>query len=117
MDLQRLLRQMVDEGVNSVVMEVSSHSLVLERVYGIEFAAAAFTNLTQDHLDFHKTFENYAAAKAILFQNSENAVINADDSYGGYMKDAATGKVITYGMNKGDVRAGECGTAYRRLCI
>ena len=105
MDLQRLLRQMVDEGVNSVVMEVSSHSLVLERVYGIKFAAAAFTNLTQDHLDFHKTFENYAAAKAILFQNSENAVINTDDRYGGYMKDAATGRVITYGMNKGDVRA------------
>lgn len=64
MDLHKLLREMADDGVDTVVMEVSSHSLVLKRVFGIAFAGAVFTNLTQDHLDFHGNFENYQAAKA-----------------------------------------------------
>lgn len=63
MDLQKMLRDMLDAGCDTVVMEVSSHSLVLKRVYGIRFAGAIFTNLTQDHLDFHTDMDDYANAK------------------------------------------------------
>lgn len=80
-ELQEILRMMADEGVDLVVMEVSSHSLDQERVYGIEFEVGGFTNLTQDHLDYHKTFENYLAAKRKLFERSGFAVVNADDPY------------------------------------
>ncbi len=79
-DLFALLRHMADEGCNSVVMEVSSHSLELARVTGIMFDVGVFTNLTQDHLDFHLTFDNYLAAKKKLFYVSKNAAINADDA-------------------------------------
>ena len=81
-ELYELLNQMVSEGVEYVIMEVSSHSLELFRVYGIEFLVGAFTNLTQDHLDFHKTMENYKNAKKKLFDVSKNAVINIDDAVG-----------------------------------
>ena len=67
-DLQALLRRMVDAGDTACVMEVSSHALELERVAGVRFAAAAFTNLTQDHLDFHPDMEHYYRAKARLFE-------------------------------------------------
>ena len=80
-DLQRTLRRMRDAGVELVIMEVSSHSLDQKRVYGIEFDTAAFTNLTQDHMDYHKTFDNYLMAKKKLFYSSKNAVINVDDVY------------------------------------
>ncbi len=92
-ELYELLSTMVSEGVEYVVMEVSSHSLELSRVYGIEFLVGAFTNLTQDHLDFHKTMENYQKAKMKLFDVSKNAVINTDDKagaeYAGYVGDTA----------------------------
>lgn len=96
MDLHKLLREMADDGVDTVVMEVSSHSLVLKRVFGIAFAGAVFTNLTQDHLDFHGNFENYQAAKALLFAASQNSAINIDDPHGDFMRKAAAGKVNTY---------------------
>jgi UDP-N-acetylmuramoyl-L-alanyl-D-glutamate--2,6-diaminopimelate ligase len=80
-ELHRLLRRMSDEGVQLCVMEVSSHSLDQRRVYGIEYDAAVFTNLTQDHMDYHKTFENYLAAKRILFTQSKFAVLNCDDPH------------------------------------
>ena len=80
-DLQRLLGQMVEEGVDLCVMEVSSHSLDQHRVHGIVYDVGIFTNLTQDHLDYHKTFENYLAAKKKLFQQSKFAVVNTDDAY------------------------------------
>ncbi|SUY47229.1 UDP-N-acetylmuramoylalanyl-D-glutamate--2, 6-diaminopimelate ligase [Clostridium putrefaciens] len=82
LELQCLLSEMVKEGTDYCVMEVSSHSLALDRVYGIKFKSSMFTNLTQDHLDFHKTFENYYNCKLKLFKNSEYATINVDDSYG-----------------------------------
>lgn len=82
LDLHKLFCEMVDQEVKYVVMEVSSHSLYLDRVYGIEFCEGVFTNLTRDHLDFHKTFENYYDAKLILFRNSRNSVINIDSDYG-----------------------------------
>ena len=81
-ELYGLLREMADAGCKYAAMEVSSHSLVLERVHGLHFAAAAFTNLTQDHLDFHKDMEHYFQAKALLFQRCDTAVLNLDDDWG-----------------------------------
>lgn len=81
-ELQQLLNEMVEEGVDTVVMEVSSHSLELHRVYGCNFEIGAFTNLTQDHLDFHETFENYFLAKSKLFKLCKTGFVNIDDSYG-----------------------------------
>jgi UDP-N-acetylmuramoyl-L-alanyl-D-glutamate--2,6-diaminopimelate ligase len=80
-ELQEILRMMADERVDLVVMEVSSHSLDQERVYGLQFEVGGFTNLTQDHLDYHKTFDNYLAAKKKLFERSAFAVVNADDPH------------------------------------
>ncbi len=82
MELQKLYADMVDAGCDSVIMEVSSHSLYLDKLYGVKFKVGAFTNLTQDHLDFHKTMDAYFDAKCKLFDMCENAVVNADDSYG-----------------------------------
>ena len=81
-ELQALLAQMYKSGCEYVVMEVSSQALVQNRLYGIHYDVAVFTNLTQDHLDYHKTMENYFDAKCILFENSTNVIVNADDSYG-----------------------------------
>lgn len=80
--LQELFADMVARGVTHVVMEVSSHALVLGRVNGTKFAAAGFTNLSQDHLDFHPTMEDYFEAKAILFDRAEKAVVCIDDEWG-----------------------------------
>ena len=80
-ELQRLFAQMRDAGCTHVVMEVSSHALALDRVYGVHYAVGIFTNLTQDHLDFHKTMEAYCDAKAILFRNCDAGVCNADDPW------------------------------------
>ncbi len=81
-ELNVLLSQMHKSGCEYVVMEVSSMALVQQRLYGIEFDVAVFTNLTQDHLDYHKTMEEYFKAKCILFENSKNIIVNADDEYG-----------------------------------
>ena len=78
-ELQALFARMRDAGCTHVIMEVSSHSLVLDRVHGIRFAVGTFTNLTQDHLDFHKTMEEYRRAKARLFAVSDRGGINLDD--------------------------------------
>lgn len=82
LELQELFASMVEKGCEYCVMEVSSHSLALDRVYGIEYEAGIFTNLTRDHLDFHKTFENYYAEKYKLFERSKYKIINIDDQYG-----------------------------------
>ena len=81
-ELHELFKNMVDAGVEYCVMEVSSHSLELDRVYGIQFEEGIFTNLSRDHLDFHKTFENYYNAKFKLFERSNHSIINLDDPYG-----------------------------------
>lgn len=99
-DLQKLIRQMADEGCTVLVMEVSSHSLDLKRVEGIHYDVGVFTNLTQDHLDYHKTLDNYRDAKKILFYNSKNAVINTDDSSGDYMMEGISAKVFSYGIRE-----------------
>lgn len=93
-DLHELFKRMEDAGSEYVVMEVSSHSLELDRVYGIEFECGIFTNLTRDHLDFHETMDNYAKAKAKLFDMSKTAVVNCDDSYSDVMLEKAK-NVIT----------------------
>jgi UDP-N-acetylmuramoyl-L-alanyl-D-glutamate--2,6-diaminopimelate ligase len=87
-NLNKLLNEMVEEGCDYVFMEVSSHALVQHRVAGIQFAGAVFTNITQDHLDFHGTFDNYIAAKKMLFDmlpSSAFALINVDDRRGNVM--------------------------------
>ena len=81
LDLQALFGQMRDEGCSYAVMEVSSHAIALDRVAGVHFAVAAFTNLTEDHLDFHKTMESYCDTKAELFARADKAVANKDDAW------------------------------------
>jgi len=82
LELQGLLAAMRDRGVRAVAMEVSSHALALDRVADIEFEIGALTNVTRDHLDFHETFEAYAAAKRSLFEHAANAVFGIDDALG-----------------------------------
>ena len=94
-ELQALFARMRDAGCTHVVMEVSSHALSLERVGGIRFDVAAFTNLTEDHLDFHKTMDAYCDAKAELFRRCDRAVINVDDPYARRMREAASCPVLT----------------------
>ena len=100
-ELHRLFAEMRDAGCTHVVMEVSSHALVLERVGAIRFAVGAFTNLTEDHLDFHKTMEAYAEAKAILMERCDRAVVNTDDPWAELMKKHAACPVLTYGIDSG----------------
>ena len=103
-DLQHQLREFVDSGGTHVVMEVSSHGLVMGRVNGILFDVAVFTNLGRDHLDFHGSYENYFAAKAQLFTPAltQHAVINADDKYGHLLIDVCEVGVTTFGRAVSD---------------
>jgi len=94
-ELQGLFARMRHSGCTHVVMEVSSHALTLERVGGVRFDIGAFTNLTEDHLDFHKTMEAYGEAKAELFRRCDRCVLNADDAWHPRMKDAAVGNVLS----------------------
>jgi UDP-N-acetylmuramoyl-L-alanyl-D-glutamate--2,6-diaminopimelate ligase len=96
LELAQILREMVDNDVEYLVMEVSSHSIVQHRIAGINFKIAAFTNLTHEHLDFHKTINEYANAKKMLFDGLAQdsiAVINADDKWGEYMVKYCKGSI------------------------
>ncbi len=107
-DLYRLLREMRDEGVEIVAMEVSSHSLDQHRVHGLTFEVGEFTNLTQDHLDYHKTFENYLAAKKKLFSQSKHGVFNIDDPHAAAMMERLTLPVTTFAIReRADICASE----------
>jgi UDP-N-acetylmuramoyl-L-alanyl-D-glutamate--2,6-diaminopimelate ligase len=99
-DLQRTLRRMVSSGVTGAAMEVSSHGLALGRVRGTRFAAAVFTNLGHDHLDFHRDLEEYFAAKATLFspEFTSIGVVNIDDPWGRRLADSAPVEVRTVGL-------------------
>ena len=107
-DLQRVLRQLVEEGVRSVAMEVSSHSLDQRRVDGLEFEVAVFTNLTRDHLDYHGSMESYLAAKSRLLDlvcGHGVAVVNADADWRGLNPRCRT---MTFGIhNDSEIRAGD----------
>ena len=104
-ELYGILSECKDNGMEYVVMEVSSHALDLNRVYGLEFDACGFTNISQDHLDYHKTIEAYAACKVKLFhmlRGNKNSVINIDDDHSGmFLIDGNNN--ITISENKGDV--------------
>jgi UDP-N-acetylmuramoyl-L-alanyl-D-glutamate--2,6-diaminopimelate ligase len=111
-DLQRTFREMLDAGDQACVMEVSSHALTLHRADAIHFAAAIFTNLTQDHLDFHETMEDYFAAKRKLFTElaPTHAVVNIDDPYGDRLA-AELGTAVTFALDHDAAyRAGEVQT-------
>lgn len=118
-DLQKLLKTMYEEQVSHCLMEVSSHALELHRIDGCHFKVGIFTNLTQDHLDFHKTMEAYALAKAKLFKLCDVGIINGDSPYAEVMQQGATCKIITYGIdNEADYRASDIhitaqGVAYK----
>lgn len=107
-DLQLLLHEMRAAGVTSVAMEVTSHGIVLHRIDGIRFAAAGFTNLSQDHLDFHGDMGAYFEAKRSLFtpERCEGAALNVDDPYGHRIAASAQVPVLTFGsVEEADVRA------------
>lgn len=115
LELHELLAKMVQEQVEAVVIEVSSHALALKRVADCEFDGAVFTNLTQDHMDFHPNVEDYLSSKALLFreldkgvkQGPKYAVINVDSPYAGDIISVAGVPVITYGLdNTADLKAG-----------
>ena len=106
LDLHELFKKMEDAGATHVIMEVSSHALALSRTYGINFEVGAFTNLTRDHLDFHKTFEEYYKAKSKLFSQCRKGAINIDDEYGVRMAEDSKAPVMTYGITgKADICA------------
>ncbi|MEG1524909.1 MAG: UDP-N-acetylmuramoyl-L-alanyl-D-glutamate--2,6-diaminopimelate ligase [Clostridia bacterium] len=105
-DLFKLLRTMADAYVDLVVMEVSSHALEQFRVHGIKFDVGLFTNLTQDHLDYHKSFDNYLSAKKILFLSSKKAVVNVDDPYSDRIMDGLDIPITTFGVrDRADISA------------
>lgn len=96
LELHKLFGAMLDAGCTHVVMEVSSHALALERVAGIHFAVAEFTNLSQDHLDLHGTMEEYAAAKRTIFSQCSVGCVNVDDEWAKFMLDGAPCETITF---------------------
>ena len=111
-----LFDRMASRGAEYVVMEVSSHALALDRVTACTFDVGAFTNITQDHLDFHKTMEEYLAAKSILFNICKNGVINKDDSRSGFLlENAKCDNIITYGI-KSDCDLKAC-LLYTSRCV
>ena len=101
-ELHELFRHMADSGCTHVVMEVSSHSLTLERVAGIHFDVALYTNLSQDHLDFHGTMEEYAAAKRKLFSMCSLGCFNLDDAWADFMRDGASCRTMTFSTEKNE---------------
>jgi len=113
LDINRIFAQALGNGASEAVMEVSSHALSQQRVYGIPFDTAIFTNLTRDHLDYHHTMEEYFASKRVLFEGCGTdppraAVINGDDEYGQQLlkfSKKRSAEVLTYGLAKGDFRA------------
>jgi UDP-N-acetylmuramoyl-L-alanyl-D-glutamate--2,6-diaminopimelate ligase len=101
-DIQRYLSEMAEAGLRYAVMETSSHSLAQKRVHGLRFAVAVFTNLTPEHLDWHKTFEAYRDAKAILFQGLDAdafAVLNTDDAASQHFADRTRAGKLWYGFD------------------
>ena len=105
-ELQAIFAEMAKRGVDDVIMEVSSHGLELKKVDGSDFDTCIFTNLTQDHLDFHKTMENYCAAKARLFKMCKFGIINADDKWSKQIENQADCKFTTFGIeNDADLKA------------
>ncbi|MRX70811.1 UDP-N-acetylmuramoyl-L-alanyl-D-glutamate--2,6-diaminopimelate ligase [Bacillus lacus] len=125
--LQKTFRRMLDEGVEGAVMEVSSHALHMGRVYGCDYDVAVFTNLTQDHLDYHKTMDSYRQAKGLLFSQLGNtfyhnkpkfAVLNNDDPASSQYKLMTAAHILTYGIDSSsdimaeDIKMTASGTSF-----
>ena len=105
-ELQQMFSEMLEQGVDSIVMEVSSHSLDLYRVHACEFDVGVFNNLSRDHLDFHINFENYFDAKSKLFDISKFGVVNIDDQYGRRLIEKSKCEIISFGIeNEANVSA------------
>lgn len=122
-ELQSLFRMMVDAGCEYCVMEVSSQALAQNRVNGVHFILGAFTNLTQDHLDYHKTWENYFESKRILFKNCDIAVTNIDDDNGLKIVAGLPCKTVTYSIDNNtadytakNVTFSSAGVRYELVC-
>ena len=121
-ELQELFAKMRDAGCTHVVMEVSSHALTLERIGGVYFDVAAFTNLTEDHLDFHKTMEAYCDAKAELFRRCGRAVLNRDDHWHDRIAAGSTCDVLTTsrmpsaGLYARDIELRSDGVSFTAVC-
>src|SRR5271154_5560554 len=113
LELSRIFSEALGNGATDAVMEVSSHALAQERVFGVPFDVAIFTNLTRDHLDYHKTMDEYFAAKRVLFEGCGTyapraAVTNLDDEYGAKLAGFSRKRsavVLTYGWERGDFHA------------
>lgn len=117
--LYEMLLEASNAGCDTIVMEVSSHALDKDRIYGLEFDEVAFTNLTQDHLDYHETMENYCAAKKKLFERTRNkkiAVINADDTYASHFV-LETNQNITISDTNGNVTIKNMEFSHRKTKI
>lgn len=99
-ELQELFRHMADEGCTHVVMEVSSHSLALDRVAGVRYQVGVYTNLSQDHLDFHGTMQGYAEAKKLFFSRCDTMCVNADDDWTPFLCEGEGCKMLRYGVEK-----------------
>ncbi len=99
LELNKIFRDMLDKDIEYVVMEVSSHALELNRVYGMHFIIGVFTNLSREHLDFHETMENYLAAKKKLFTMCDYALVNGDDIYTSQLIKGLTCKVAKFGLD------------------
>jgi len=123
-DLYSMLAQMVDDGVEYVFIEATSHALALDRLAAIRFDCGIFTNLTVDHLDFHNDMDNYLSAKQKLFAVCDTSVINADSNYYNCIAEACDGRVVTCAVNKKDVNyyaydictKNMFGLSYKLLC-
>jgi UDP-N-acetylmuramoyl-L-alanyl-D-glutamate--2,6-diaminopimelate ligase len=120
LDLQSFFAEIRDAGGSYATLEASSHALALDRLWGCHFAAAVFTNLTRDHIDFHKTFENYFAAKRLLFAGTGSgapdvAIINTDDEWGKKLTGVVK-KTLTYGLQNGaDLKAKKFQLSFKGL--
>lgn len=98
--LQKLIKKAKDENVQYFILEATSHGLDQQRLAFIDFKVAAITNVTSDHLDYHKTWGNYLAAKSKLFKNVAFSILNSDDASFKYFKKRASGKILTYSLSK-----------------
>lgn len=112
-ELHGLFARMVAAGCDSVVMEVSSHALCQKRVSGLHFAAGMFTNLSQDHLDYHGTMENYLEAKKLLFKMCDVAIINSDDEYADRIAEGVNCRIVTCSVDRNDADYIAKGTVYK----
>jgi UDP-N-acetylmuramoyl-L-alanyl-D-glutamate--2,6-diaminopimelate ligase len=121
LELNRILNEALGQGATDAVMEVSSHALAQERIFGVPFDVAVFTNLTRDHLDYHKTMEEYFASKRVLFQGCGTepprvSITNVDDEYGVRLADFSRKRsslVLKYGWQRGDFHAEKIDVAPR----